>query len=142
MRLFTAAVIAAIASILLSQLNALAASPLKRQTNPPRFQLVGFTTAAFQGNAGVLAFSLACGQEIPDARLCSTEEVLESNSIPSDLAGAGWVRATAESADPLATGATCRGWTSARNTDQGLALVLNSVPPTPRPGFLVRTVAS
>ena len=127
--------LALITSLLSSQSDAEATPRWKRQSTTPRFQIVGFTTATFQGKAGVLAFSLTCGQEIQGARLCSSEEVLESTEIPSDLAGAGWVRATAETADPVSPGSTCNGWISARDTDHGLVVVLNSVPPTPRPAL-------
>ena len=68
--------LALITSLLSSQSDAEATPRWKRQSTTPRFQIVGFTTATFQGKAGVLAFSLTCGQEIQGARLCSSEEVL------------------------------------------------------------------
>ena len=90
MRLLTVLALAAIAALLVSQFQATAASPTKavevsnfpdpqnvvgavEVTNlpgpPPRFQLVGLTSTALTGDAGVLSFTLECQKEFAGSRL-------------------------------------------------------------------------
>ena len=39
---------------------------------PLGFQLVGFTSATFDGSQGVLGFTLACQAEFPGSRMCTS----------------------------------------------------------------------
>jgi hypothetical protein len=60
---------------------------------PPRFQLVGFSTATLQGIDGVLAHTLACHADFgPGTRACTTAEVLATTHVPAGLSGDAWVR--------------------------------------------------
>ncbi len=58
---------------------------------PPRFELVGFTSATFDGDEGVLGFTLACQAEFPGTRMCFTQEALNVVDVPL-LAGRAWIR--------------------------------------------------
>ena len=49
---------------------------------PPRFQLVGFTTATVKGGEGVLGFALTCQQEFLDSRMCTSKEIMDTISVP------------------------------------------------------------
>jgi hypothetical protein len=63
--------------------------------NPPvRFQLVGFTSAAFLGDVGLFVFSRACHAEFSDSRMCLSEEILKTVQIPDGLAGDAWIQAS------------------------------------------------
>jgi hypothetical protein len=97
-------------------------TPVRRP--PARFQLVGFTSASFDGNEGVLGFTAACQAEFRASRMCSSQEVLESVSLP-DLAGSAWVRPHIVGGGPggnvdasgiqgLSQTLTCESWTSNR----------------------------
>jgi len=49
----------------------------------PRFELVGFTQASFEGDFGVLNFTRACISEFgPGHRMCTSEEVLNTTVPP------------------------------------------------------------
>lgn len=91
----------------LSALDALAKGPPSREvevtgsvevtnlpapSRPARFQLVGFTTTAQRGDAGVLAFTLACQAELPGSRMCSSVEVMETVELPTLVGVPAWVR--------------------------------------------------
>jgi hypothetical protein len=82
---------------------------------PARFQLVGFTNETFDGATGVLGFTLACQQEFPNSRFCTTEEVMSTVSVPVGLVGDAWVRPIFISVGVDASGASgtiaCNGWT-------------------------------
>jgi hypothetical protein len=56
-----------------------------------RAQLVGLTDATLQGDAGALAFTAACQQELPGTHFCSSEEVIRTASLPAGLSGSAWV---------------------------------------------------
>ena len=87
--------LATIAALLTSQLHAEASPAWKRGLVPPRFQLVGFTSAAFTGGQGVLGFTNACQAEsFPGSRMCSSIEVMETVAVRSGLTGDAWVRPT------------------------------------------------
>ena len=60
--------------------------------SPARFQLVGFTTATFDGDEGILGFTVACQSEFADSRMCRSQEVLNTVSVPAGLPGKAWVR--------------------------------------------------
>ena len=72
---------------------------------PPRVQLVGFTTAGFQGDEGVLGYTRACQQEFPESRMCTSVEVLETTDVPA-LSGDAWVRPVSQVSDSVALDAS------------------------------------
>ena len=103
-----------------------------------RFQLVGFTSASNFGNEGVLGFTLNCQAEFPDSRMCTSQEVMETVTVPGSLTGSAWVRPVFV---PLGTGAViiaardisgvvvgsgidlaCDGWRSRSLSQRGLAV--------------------
>lgn len=102
-----------------------------------RFQLVGFTAAQFNGAQGVLGFTLACQQEFPRSRMCSSLEILETTTVPSGLVGDAWVRPSPEGlggawSDVSGAGPaspadlTCRGWSLATPMTQPGGLVVDA----------------
>ena len=111
-----------------------------KKLQPSRFQLVGFSTATFDGDEGILGFTLRCQSEFdstfPGSRWCSSEEVIETTDVPSGLTGSAWVRpafAHAGGGNPIdlsglmnnGDALTCRRWGSASLQDKGLSM--NSV---------------
>jgi hypothetical protein len=58
---------------------------------PPRFELVSFTAATFQGDTGFLGFNTACAAEFRGSRFCNTTEVAETVNVPAFLSGIAWV---------------------------------------------------
>ena len=93
------------------------------------FQLIGHTTAAFPGDAGVPTFTLQCKLEFEnDARMCSSQEVRESVTTPF-LTEEAWVPATFASTGggtPLdlldldSGNMTCADWTASGSFVRGL----------------------
>ena len=88
-----------------------------------RYQLVGFTTTALAGDAGVIGFTRACQNEFAGSRMCTSVEVMESVILPDGLIGEAWVRPVFVSATSTGVDAsgirggvglelTCRGWRS------------------------------
>ena len=71
-----------------------AVTNLPTPTAAVRYQLVGFTAAVFLGDTGVLGFTAACQSEFSnaDVRMCTSEEVMTTTTIPSELSGQAWVR--------------------------------------------------
>ena len=58
-----------------------------------RFQLVGFTSATPSCSSGLFTLTQTCQSEFgDDVRMCSSIEVIETASIPSDLVGTAMVR--------------------------------------------------
>ena len=56
-------------------------------------ELVGFTTATFTCDQGVLGFTLACRAQFgSDTRMCNSVEVMRTVNVPSGLSGRAWVR--------------------------------------------------
>jgi hypothetical protein len=41
---------------------------------------------------GVLGFTLACQQEFADSRMCASEEIVNTQTVPASLAGSAWFR--------------------------------------------------
>ena len=78
--------------VLLIVLGVPAATCALRPQPPMSLQLVGFSSATFTGNTGVLDFTLACQAEFPESRMCNSVEVMETIRVPGDLSGHGWVR--------------------------------------------------
>ncbi len=59
---------------------------------PARFQLVGFTTAVYDGDlGGVFGFTSKCQLEFPNSRWCDMTEVIATTSIPTGLTGKAWM---------------------------------------------------
>ena len=86
-------------------------------------ELVGFTTATFTCDQGVLGFTLACQAEFgSDTRMCNSVEVMRTVNVPAGLSGTAWVRpvltgigaaavdASGEPHNPIHL--TCRGWSN------------------------------
>jgi hypothetical protein len=116
------------------------ASAATAQSTCTPFQLVGFTAATFNGRTGTLGFTLACQQEFPLSRMCTSEEIVNTQTVPTSLSGPAWVRpsfrAVGAGASVIAldeSGATaspedalsCRGWTSFSGTTTGLSMASN-----------------
>lgn len=95
-----------------------------------RFQLAGFTSTLHLGDTGVLGLTLACQAEFPGSRMCTSEEVMETTSVPATLSGEAWVRpvygAAMDDYRFLETASghlgypgnslACRGWTMGNET--------------------------
>jgi hypothetical protein len=58
----------------------------------PVFQLVGFTSATYQGNTGVLGLTFACQAEFPHARMCTSAEIIATTNVPTLSGSYAWVR--------------------------------------------------
>ena len=69
-----------------------AALPASAQQACSDFELVGFTSATYEGRTGVLGFTQACQSEFVDSRMCTSVEVMQTVNLPSGLTGAAWVR--------------------------------------------------
>ncbi len=117
MRPITVIALAAIAGLLTSQLPATAAEPAPTPdqvevVNSPdlqSFQLVGFTSAKFDGDETRFGFTRACHTEFgPASRMCRAEEVIETVAIPEGLWGTAWADPDAES--PFSQ-SDCGQWT-------------------------------
>lgn len=83
---------------------------------PMRFQLVGFTTATYDGNlGGPFGFTQSCQAEFPGSRWCTHDEIEQTTTIPPDLVGEAWVGGASEviacGISPTECG--CQGWTTA-----------------------------
>jgi len=62
------------------------------QSPPVRWQIVGFTSASYLGNEGVLGFTRHCQTEFSDSRVCTSQEVMDTVAVPGSLTGSAWVR--------------------------------------------------
>lgn len=95
---------------------------------------LGFSETAVNGGAGLRMMNLACqGKFGPDSRLCFSQEVLESPSLPAQSESA-WVHPTMapHSSDPDSvadvsgvehgTNLACSGWQSPSPSLAGLAI--------------------
>lgn len=121
-------------SLVLVFFSFLASPAVAQQTACEPFQLVGFTTATFDGATGVLGFTQACQAEFTGSRFCTTEEVMDTVTVPGGLVGDAWVRPVfAPTGQPGLLDAsgilvlTCEGWLNAESV--GIAV-------TPTGGFL------
>lgn len=86
------------------------------QTNP--YQLVGFTSATFTGDTGVLGFTQSCQAQFgAAARMCTSLEVSQTVVVPSGLSGDAWVLPRADVASATEN-ESCNGW-SAQSGAQG-----------------------
>ena len=59
------------------------ALPFSSGAQEKRFQLVGFTEATFDGEEGVLNYTLACQAEFSASRFCSVGEVAATVVVPA-----------------------------------------------------------
>jgi hypothetical protein len=64
-------------------------TPLPVTVAPPaRFQLVGFTSATYNGDmGGHFGVTRKCQIEFPNSRMCSLEEVAATTAIPDEILG-------------------------------------------------------
>ncbi len=78
----------------------------------PKVELVGFTSATFDGAEGVLGFTLACQAEFSGSRMCNSLEVMETVNVPAGLMGEAWVRPVFEGERDISgvAGLACAGW--------------------------------
>ena len=136
------------------------ASPAAAQVCSKQFQLVGFSSSTLNGNEGVFGMTKACQDDFPESRMCTSEEVMNTVTIPTVNGNNAWVR---PSLQPIATGAggaavvgdisgrdtgisggsdpgdlSCRGWTD--NSFKGLT-VNNTGGFSPQPCTARRPVA-
>ena len=115
---------------------AAAAHPALAQTCTKQFQMVGFSSRTLNGNAGVFGMTAACQESFAASRMCTSEEVMNTVTIPDLNAQNAWVRPAIK---PIGTGGgaviadasgsdsadgnanslpgdlTCRGWTRTNN---------------------------
>ena len=100
--------------------------------------LVGFSSGTARGDAGMLVLTTLCQTDFPTSRMCTSKEVLATQTIPTTLpGGVAWVQptivpsgqATDLSGVPASVGQTapyppalsCGGWTPSAS-ETGLAL--------------------
>ena len=58
----------------------------------PRLQLVGFTSAVYDGNlGGVLGSTQRCQIDFPGSRMCTIEEIQETLDLPAPIADFAWM---------------------------------------------------
>jgi len=92
MRLFLSALLAALISPLAAHAHSPDSCPAP-EPGPMRWQLVGFTSTSHTGDSGVLALTAACQADLGAAsRMCTSEEVLDTVTLPAALSGNAWVR--------------------------------------------------
>lgn len=107
-------------------------APATAQINGPHVFL-GFTSATFQGDQGVLTYHGACAAEFPNSRMCTSIEILQTPESPTGLSGTAWVQPTfqptgttsAVDASGVSTSSqsgTCAGW----RTNTGYGLIVDS----------------
>jgi hypothetical protein len=100
----------------------------------PRFQLIGFTSTLHLGDTGVLGFTLACQAEFPGSRMCTSQEVMETTSLPESLAGDAWVRPVVtgdkygaiDASGVRAEDLSCSGWSNANGSTAAGLIVSES----------------
>ena len=86
----------------------------------PRFQLVGFTSAVYDGKlGGFFGAALKCQQEFPESRLCHISEAVETTEIPTGLSGLAWVEFSTDGQG------SCRGWNSNLATSRTVRVLAN-----------------
>jgi hypothetical protein len=111
---------------------------LPASSGPARYQYVGITTQTFDGSAGIGNFTLACQQDFPNARMCTSAEIISTTQWPPQPAVefSAWVQpiyapisgdtelvldVSGQSHGDL-SGISCRGWRTNLPTYQGLLL--------------------
>jgi hypothetical protein len=78
--------------------------------NPAQvFQLVGFTSATYGSDKGVLALGRACQYAFPQSRMCTYEEIIATTNVQVGSAIDGFVVAPVA---PSPLGANCLGWST------------------------------
>lgn len=89
--------LAAVAVLALTSIPSTSAA----QTCSKQFQLVGFSSRAVSGNAGLFEMTRACQESFEASRVCTSEEVMSTVEIPELSAQNAWVR---PSFKPIGTG--------------------------------------
>ncbi len=129
-------VLAVLALLLTAALLAATPTTAQAQTCTKQFQMMGFSNQTVNGNAGVFGMTEACQASFPASRMCTSEEVMNTVTIPDLDAQNAWVRPAikpigtgglaviadasgSDSADGNANSVpgdlTCRGWTRTNN---------------------------
>ena len=76
---------------------------------PVRWQLVGFTSATYLGDmGGNFGVTQKCQLEFENSRMCTTIEVEQTTSIPSELVGQGRINQRADRGG--LEGSNCGRW--------------------------------
>jgi hypothetical protein len=117
-------------------------SVVAAQTCTKQFQLVGFSSSSMKGSSGIFRMTEACQVDFEASRICTSEEVMNTVTIPELSAQNAWVRPAikpigagvisimadasgSDSADgrssSLPGDLTCRGWTT-NNDYRGLTV--------------------
>jgi hypothetical protein len=123
--------LACVAVFAASQLALTACYPANATQNhsntTERYQFVGFSLDLVTGDAGVLGMTQTCEATFASSRMCTTQEIIETASLPELTPGDAWVRPsfrgfTEFNSSPWAldisgrngppSDLTCRGWTS------------------------------
>lgn len=106
------------------------ALPAAAQQACSDFELVGFTSTTYLGNAGVLGLTVGCQAEFPDSRMCTSVEVMQTVNVPAGLSGDAWVRPVMIGSGTEASGhayntagLSCGGWSG---TFAGTGLSVNA----------------
>ena len=101
------------------------------QSSAPGVQFVGFTGAFFTGNTGIVEFTRECNRFSAGSRMCTSEEIMNTNTMPLPPALPGsllaWVRPVLKPGGAFAADASgvsavtpadlsCSGWRESANT--------------------------
>jgi hypothetical protein len=76
---------------------------------PLGYELVGFTTATFDGDEGFFGFHFACQADFSGSRMCNSEEVIGTVNIPGALPDRAWVNPSAVESERDPSGRLARG---------------------------------
>jgi hypothetical protein len=102
---------------------------LPSSSGPPVFQFVGFSTATFDGGAGVGTYTLACQVDFSGSRMCFTSEILATVAWPPPPASQqeGWVQPVFIEANRDVSGrnstTACAGWSDSQLPDRAPVVV-------------------
>jgi hypothetical protein len=135
MRLFLSALVTALIVPFAAQAHSPDSCPAPEPA-PTHWQLVGFTSASFLGDQGVLGFLLHCQAEFSNSRMCYSQEVVDTVSVPAGLTGQSWawvrptrastngtniVEAVSNISEDLSR-FTCGQWSSSSDSSTGLII--------------------
>lgn len=115
------------ASLLLAAFDAIAQGPTPKEVEiintplevevasappPLRWQLVGFTNAAYTGNlGGHFGATQKCQIEFPDSRMCLAIEAKQTTTLPAGLSGRAWTNVAIDGVDgPISENSECLAW--------------------------------
>ena len=68
------------------------AHPPSISTPSKTFQMVGASTEEVTGDVGVFGMTLACQADFPVSRMCTSEEVMNTVTVPLGQSDSAWVR--------------------------------------------------